>query len=205
MLKKLSIFVLTAVLAFPVFAQKSFEGKIAYKITTENSQTPQKMNYYLKDGKVRMEISQMPGYMLVIDSVLTVVMPMQKMYMQMDMKNNPNVKTSPVEGLKGKPKATGNKKTILGYECEEYILEDSSGTVKVWGTEEFTNFPGFDGSGKDEFAELMGKENFFPMLIETENNGAKIKVEVTEIKKEKLNDKLFQTPEGYKKVDMPGM
>lgn len=205
MFKKLTIVVLTLVFAFPVLAQKSFEGKITYKITTETSPQPQKMNYYLKDKKVRMEVSQMPGYMLVIDSVLTVVMPMQKMYMQMDMKNNPNVKTSPVENLKGKPKATGNKKIILGYECDEYVLQDSNGTVRVWGTDKFKNFPGFDGSGKDEFAELLGKENFFPMLVETEKEGQHIKMEVTEIKEEKLNDKLFETPEDYKKVNMPGM
>lgn len=184
----------------------NFEGTIVYNITTDQTPQPQKMRYYLKGDLIRMEVSQMPGYMLVKDSVLTVVMPMQKMYMQMNMKENKNMSSSPDDFLKNsKPVATGNTKKILGYDCAEYTVTDSNGTATVWGTEEFTNFPGFDGSGKDAFAEALGKEHFFPMLIEADQKGVKLKMEVTEIKETSLNPKLFEIPEGYQKVDIPGM
>ena len=188
-----------------VFAQ-DFEGRITFNVSTSQTQQPQTMKYYLKDKLVRMEVSQMPGYILVKDSMMTVVMPMQKMFMQMSMKSNKQIQASPDEFLKDtKPHVTGNTKEILGYKCEEYVVKDSNGTATVWGTEEFTNFPGFDGSGKDAFAEALGKKNFFPMIIEADQKGVHVKMEVTEIKPEKLNENLFKIPEGYKKIDMPGM
>ncbi len=189
------------------FAQSDkFEGKIVFNITTSKTPEPQKMSYYLKDNSVRMEVSQMPGYMLVKDSLLTVVMPVQKIYMQMSLKENKNVSSSPDDFLKDtKPKPTGRTKEILGYKCEEYVVQDSNGTVTVWGTEEFTKFPGFDGSGEDALAKALDKENFFPMLIDGNQQGVKIRMEVIEIKEEKLNDNLFKIPERYNKVEIPGM
>jgi hypothetical protein len=206
MLRKTLIIVFALFLSVNIFAQDgNFEGTIVFNITTSQSPQPQKMKYYLKDKLVRMEVSQMPGYMLVKDSMLTVVMPVQKMYMQMDMKQNKKMSAAPDDFLKNsKPKATGKTKKILGYECAEYVVQDSNGTATVWGTEEFTNFPGFDGSGEDAFAKSLGKEHFFPMVIEADQGGVKIKMEVTEIKKEKLNSNLFTVPEGYNKIDVPG-
>ncbi len=207
MLRKFIFFIfLFSLVTLNLFAQENFEGKIVFNITTNQTPQPQTMKYYLKGDKVRMEVSQMPGYMLVKDSMVTVVMPMQKIYMQISMEKNKQMSASPDDFLKNsKPLETGKTKEILGYTCKEYVVKDSNGTATVWGTEEFTNFPGFDGSGKDAFAESLGKEHFFPMLIEADQNGVKMKMEAVEIKKEQLNDNLFKIPEGYNKIDMPGM
>jgi hypothetical protein len=94
---------------------------------------------------------------------------------------------------------------MLGYLCQEYIVEDSNGTATVWGTEEFTSFPGFDGSGEDAFAKALGKDHFFPMLIEANQKGVNVKMEVVEIKPQQLKAALFEIPEGYQKIDLPGM
>ncbi len=207
MLRKATLSLLI-LLTFTVlsYSQKSFEGKIVFNITTNKTPQPQKMTYYLKGKTTRMEVSQMPGYMLVKDSMLTIVMPMQKMYMQTNINQNKKVNASPDDFLRNtKPIETGKTKTILGYKCKEYVVKDSNGTATVWGTEEFTNFPGFDGSGEDAFAKALGKSNFFPMIIEANQNGVQMKMEVTEIKKESLNSNLFKIPEGYKKVNVPGM
>jgi GLPGLI family protein len=107
---------------------------------------------------------------------------------------------------------TSEKKTINGYPCIKYALqEDGKETGSVWTT---TKVPDFKTMQKDfkefseritaqmpmkggQMAEAMKKIEGFP--IQTTIAG--IKISVTKIEKKSIAASEFEVPPGYKKVD----
>lgn len=111
------------------------------------------------------------------------------------------------------PKATGNKETISGYECQEYVMNFNGGTIRMWLTDQLPAAQKLAAdlaalSGDGAFATLMKNQSIpgYPLktVMEVPNMPATTKT-VVSILKEDLPDSDFKVPSGYKSVSMPAI
>jgi len=151
-----------------------------------------------------------------------VLMPEEEMYMDLD-----NSLFSKIAGMSGMDKEenekpekfdmdkykTGKIKSILDYECHQWIFteEEEEDKVEAWVTDELGNFmlmqspmgagysPGWSSSVKNN--------GFFPLLVITtdEDGEEKSRFEATEVDKKSLDDGLFGPPSNYNEMKIPGM
>lgn len=227
LIRKFLFFSLISVFCINLNAQNNFEGNIKFKITSDDNSVD--MNYFLKEGKFRIEMGEKGENAVFINAngKSLILMPEQKMYM--DLNNSMFAKMKEMMGNKDEDEneeknekdfdinkyRTGKTKTILGYECEQWIFndmeDDEQDQVEAWVTDELGNFmlmenpmgsgfsPGWGGSFKDK--------GFFPLLVITkDSDGEEVsRFEATEVNKKSLNDDLFQAPSDYSEMKVPGM
>lgn len=225
-----AIFVVALILSLNIVkAQNQFEGKLKFKIQEENGKTNY-MTYYMQNGNMRVDFpnSTMGGeaYMIMKNKSMYMVMTAQKMYIEYSGGLNKLMNSfSALRNTTGKQKEadtkttwkekfnkakTGKTKTILGHLCNEFVLPDNDGnTMHIWATKDLGNIvfmqnpmsrnPFLNGIKK------MGK--YFPLLTELigANGKVKSKFEVVEMSKQKLDGNLFNVPQNYKKMSMPGI
>ena len=159
---------------------------------------------------------------------LWVVNDKEKNYFEIPMKDsdeeetpertkNPHGKTDKVNVEK-----TGKTATILGYPCEEYIIQQGDEAKDLWATTKLGDvYEGFMKSfgqlarrrpgamGNTLESEVM-KLKIFPLKSTTTTKGVVTSTEeITKIEKRTLAASLFEAPPGYKKqsfdVDMNSM
>lgn len=111
------------------------------------------------------------------------------------------------------PKPTGNKETITGFACEEYILNSQGAKVNVWLTKDLPAAQKIMSevaalSPNDPFQlALKGQEiDGFPLrtVIETPGGG-KTTMTVLAVNESPLADSEFSVPSGYKAMQMPSL
>lgn len=98
---------------------------------------------------------------------------------------------------------TGKKEKIDGYDCEEYIMENSGTKVGMWITKDY---PGYEKLKKELLAltkmnPSSVKQPELPgMAIQTEytTNGLKFVTKIVSLKEEKVDPSVFEVPAGYK-------
>lgn len=114
------------------------------------------------------------------------------------------------------PKATGNKKTINGFSCEEYVIESKDGAkTTLWITKDIPNADQLLKELDALSAEMNPMKNAtkamdlpgFPVqtIIENTSLGGKTTVTVAGLSQDAVADSDFKAPEGYKKMEMPKM
>jgi len=162
---------------------------------------------------------------------IIVIMDEEKQYMELDFntikqmtdaisKMNPNAKNE--EEKREKPKSnikkTGKSQVILGYKCDEYILEEENTNSTVYICQNFTSFwkiftdiaKSFEMNNKkdinDWYFSLLGEGGFPFKEIEKNKNGDLVfEMEITKIDKSKPSALLFTPPKDYKKVSLEDM
>lgn len=162
---------------------------------------------------------------------IIVIMDEEKQYMELDFntikqmtdaisKMNPNAKNE--EEKREKPKSnikkTGKSQVILGYKCDEYILEEENTNSTVYICQNFSNFwkiftdiaKSFEMNNKkdvnDWYFSLLGEGGFPFKEIEKNKNGDLVfEMEITKIDKSKPSALLFTPPKDYKKVSLEDM
>lgn len=111
-------------------------------------------------------------------------------------------------------KATGAKKTVNGFACEEYVAESKQGKISAWVTQdipdgdklfsELTSSAGDANPYKDltNFSGLNG----FPVqtTIQSPDSGDTV-LTVVDLKRDTLPDSEFTIPSDYKKMAMPAI
>jgi hypothetical protein len=115
-------------------------------------------------------------------------------------------------------KKTGKSITILGYSCDEYIMEDEGTTSSAWICPNFTTFwKTFAEMGKsfemdkskgpnDWFTEVVGESGFpFKTTEKTKDGKLLSEWEITNLDKSKHDASLFAPPKGYTKMNMNDM
>jgi len=139
------------------------------------------------------------------------------MYMEIDKKmleNLPGIKSNKDKNSSKKINInnlrTGKTKKILGYNCEQWIINDENGKVEVWVTNELGNFMTMDGpmggGYSPAWSSYLENNGFFPMLVITTNpKGESSKFEVIDVNKTSLSNSEFAPPSNYKKMNIPGM
>ncbi len=222
MLKKIySLVILLVVsLAFTCLAQTQFEGKVVMNVKSGDKDTD--INLFVKGSKTLIQMTKEEKANLIMDSKdkkMTILMPEQKMYMEMDMnmmkgmaeKMKKNDEADDKGKMNGKFDKTGETKEINGYECEKWVYTDDDGNkTEAWMTKELGNFMGFSNPmANDESSswqkEIEGK-GYFPMqAIHYEDGKVESSMEVKSVDKKSLDAGMFEVPADYKKFSMPMM
>ena len=108
---------------------------------------------------------------------------------------------------------TGKTKSILGYECEQWIIKEDTDDeeVEAWVTDKLGNFmlmknPMGGGETPNWGSSLKGK-GFFPMLVITKDEDGEetSRLEVIGVDQKELNNNLFSAPSDFEELKIPGM
>ena len=205
-----------ALLAFPVAA---FEGKVHFDMVTGKNTQP--IVYSLKDDRARME---MPNMGMSMASILDgpkqkvfVLMPEQRMYMEMDLQDAVDAGN---RVAKGKSKGnevtfedTGESEVILGRKCQKFRISDRDSTTEVWAADGMGRFAGQIGGrpGKGNTLPAWQKElasrEFFPlrMIARDRKNKEVLRMQATKIEETSIADAAFEVPSDYQKFGLGGL
>jgi hypothetical protein len=213
---KKSFVLFTAFLGAIVLSQlqsvaQGFEGTIEFrKIGTVDTI---KYVYHVKGNNVRIDEigsdKKTAGTMLIDIKNQTAksLSPERKLYLDVE-KGKANTLTSDQVSIsKGK-----NSKTIAGYKCSEVVVTNNEQKTVVTYYMAKDNFHFLNGviktlNRKDKasvyYQTLSDTENSFPLMsVETDLAGNKKSVlEVLSVNKQKIDDKTFVIPPGYKKFE----
>lgn len=204
--------VLLALMTATAAAQNPFEGSIAMSVTSQDGAT-MPVNYMVKDGKIRFDMSQ-SGQMggIVIDPAgqkMLIVIDEQRMYMEMAL---------PPAGASGRQgrgtgrsgaaaERTGRMEMIAGIQCEHVLTTDDDGTrVDSCVTNDLGPFRMFTAGNPMQppreagWAAGLGPGSF-PLKVQ---KGEKVILEVSKVERKGLEAALFAAPAGYRKFSMPG-
>jgi len=161
------------------------------------------VQYLLRQGVMRMEMNrgEHAAVMIVDPTAKTsyMLMPQQRMYMVM-----PFTQGAGADPQRPAPEVvrTGKKETIAGYECEHWLVKDTTGDVDACvatglGAFAMGGGPGREASWSGVFREHRG----FPLKVSKAGTGTMM--EVTKIEPKRLDASLFAPPADYKKMEMP--
>lgn len=187
-------------------AQGPFEGVVTFQMTM-GQQGNQSMQYSIKNGKARWDISTPGGemFMLLKDGgkTMDMVMPTRQMYME---RANGDM-AAKADSAQTKLTWTGKKETIAGYECEHATLTDQDGSpTDICLAKGLGVFVGMGGSpggrgGMGAGGDWQGHlGEMFPLKVE--HNG-QVVLQATKVEKKSLDDSMFEVPSGFHKMSMP--
>lgn len=203
--------VLLALAAAPLAAQ-TFEGVVSLTLTSERGPMP--LEYQIKDGKIRLEMSGGGMQMgMIIDPAakkMLMIVPQQRMYMEQDLAESMGSMEQRAGAGRGSVTRTGRTETIAGFKCEHITITDATGsandacvTSELGAAFQFPMGGGMMGRGRGAApAWAAGLENAFPLKVQHDNATV---LEVTKIERRTLDPGLFAPPEGFQKMTMPGM
>jgi len=176
---------------------------------------PQAINMSLKDGNMRTDIQSGHGTVSAImdmkNQQMIFLMPQQRMYMVQTM-SQPVIPQGQAHAAGSTPTLvqTGEKETILGYECTKYTATNEKGTTQIWVTDQLGTFtglfhggaPGRPAQPPPEWENALKGKAFFPMRVIGTTGRGTFEMEVTAINKARLPDSLFSPPDGWQKFDL---
>ncbi len=212
-MKLLPRLILSSVLALGALLPLSaFEGKVTYDIVTGKDK--QQFIYSLKGDRARIDMGV--GMPMIVDGPnqrMLTIMPEQKMYMEISMKDTVEMgkKMSKQENMTFED--TGETEVILGRKCRKYRVTDRDGVSEIWGTEGMGKFAASFGGKPGKNAELpawqreLAAREFFPLRTITRNKKGKeiFRMEATKIEEVSVPDSQLEVPAGYQKFDLGGM
>ncbi len=195
---------------------ETFEGKVSMKVTAPNAKEgPSTMNFSMKEGFVRMDMSSGRGAVSMITDIknqqIIMLMAEQRMYMVRPIPQPSGAPRPEGGGHRSELEDTGVKETILGYVCSKYVVKDADSTTEIWVTDQLGTFMGLSRGGgpgrppqaPQAWESAMKGHNFFPMrVVSNKGGGEKFRLEVTSVEKTSLPDSLFTAPDGWRKFDM---
>ncbi|MBI5476906.1 MAG: DUF4412 domain-containing protein [Ignavibacteriales bacterium] len=222
---KLIIFSVLMLTGMTQISVAQFEGAIDMKVTMIEEGKPQVMEYsmFVKKDLIASQIKStgadaMQGKFIFRGDkkVLWILNDAEKNYLEMPTKEFNKPETGKNENKKSpKPKVTktGKSEKILGYVCEEVIIDEGKEVTHIWGTGKLGNFYGdlmksFGCMSENAKAELgweaeLEALKLFPLKIVSKENGNITQTqEVTKIEAKSIPQKTFDVPSGYTKVPM---
>ena len=198
-------------------AQSTFEGTITYEagMGGMNMQVTQAV----KGALIRQEMQGPMGDIVnIVDtesSMMTTLMPAQKMYMRIDMNAMMKQYSQQAEAQpQPKPadfKATGEKETIAGHACEHYAYNQESNAIDVCIAEGlgFVPFMAMGAQGMpngpdvEEWKQRF-PNGFLPLEMTVTAMGQTMTMRASAVERKSVDAKLFEVPEGYTQMPGPG-
>ena len=184
-------------LSWAAEGMKQQESQAQYSADSyiETEQLTLKAKVYAAPGKERKEQEMGGGNQITIrrsdKGVMWMLMPEEKMYMEMGM-NEGQQQSSDVDLSKYKTERTEvGKEVIDGHETTKYKM--------IMTNQEGKKFGGFIWITKEGITIKMDA------VSKDENSTERIKMELTNLKIGKQDLALFEIPEGYTKMTMPGI
>jgi hypothetical protein len=203
-------------------AAQAFEGRVTALMGGNPNRPPAEVVILSKGGKTRMESNMggMPMAMLMDyqGGAITTLMPAQRMYMKMDLRQA----AAGMRGLTGttdttppKITRTGRRETIAGVSCEHILFEAANGTqTDVCAAKGMGFFGGGGSMGGGPAAGVPGdmhrlmrdfSDGFFPLKVEGVKGTTRTQVLlVTQVERQSLDASLFEVPQGFTEMPMPG-
>jgi hypothetical protein len=215
---------LLCVVRMPVFAQ--FEGIVESRnLTVDETDKPQQFSMMMWIGKGKMRvynsaIGETPPSTIIYRNdkgVFWVLNDEEKSYIEV--LQNPEPAGNPgIPGQTGNVqpaiRKTGKKKSILGYQCEQYMVTRPGEQTEIWGTKKLsglisalaTILGAAQQGGEDSWNDELTKMGVFPLLATTKVDGNLIESqEVTKVEIRTLAAELFELPAGYRRESVePG-
>ncbi|HEX7574664.1 MAG TPA: DUF4412 domain-containing protein [Bacteroidota bacterium] len=105
-------------------------------------------------------------------------------------------------------KKTGKTKKILGYRCEQFLINQGEAETEIWGTKDLRGLSaslaralGEERAGQGTaWNDEITKLGIFPLLANTRIEGKVVdSQEVLKIEKRSLGEDIFSLPGGYRK------
>jgi hypothetical protein len=211
------------IVRMPVFAQ--FEGIVESRnLTVDETDKPQQfsMMMWIGKGKMRVHnsaIGATPPSTIIYRNdkgVFWVLNDEEKSYIEV--LQNPEPREN--AGLPGQTgnvqpaiKKTGKKKSILGYQCEQYMVKRPGEQTEIWGTKRLSGLISALASildstqqeGEESWNDELTKMGVFPLLATTKVDGNVIESqEVTKVEMRTLAQELFELPAGYRRESVEG-
>ena len=203
-----------------IFAQATFEGSVKIKMTADDESFF--MDYFIKADNMRMEMNSGEEVAFIVSGGNSLVLMLQqKTYMDL---NNPMFKQIPgmsnmedddnsLEPFDINKYRTGKTKSILGYGCEQWIINEDTDDeeVEAWVTDELGNFMfmknPMGGDVTPNWGSSLKGKGFFPMLVITKDEDGEetSKFEVVNVDQKSLNNDLFSAPSDFEELKIPGM
>lgn len=197
-------------------AAQTFEGRITAEMSGNE------VVIFTKDGKSRMEMSASGIPMAMImdyqgGAILT-LMPAQRMYMRMDMKQMERTMRSMTQSTDsaGTPKytRTGKRETIAGISCEHILFEPKDGKqMDVCAAKGMGFFGGGGGMGRRGgpglpagYEQLMRefKDGFFPLKMEMIEGTKRTQIMVVKtVERQRVDAAQFAVPAGFSEMQVP--
>ena len=146
--------------------------------------------------------------------LLWIVNDDQKSYLEVSMKDVDTSSGKAAPADESKLERTGKRKTILGYACDEFVVQGETEQIQLWATSKLGNvYEGLLKSlgelGSAQMKDQAGWEaqlsamKLFPLELVTSRNGVLYQTqEVTKIETKKLPSTMFEPPRGYKKESL---
>lgn len=198
----------------PVHAQ-AFEGRITYEMSVGG--TTMQVAQAVKGTKLRQELEGPMGSMVTLFDTetmdMTMMMPAQKMYMQM----NAGQMMQQMQAMQGQQapeqpdpedlKATGRTETIAGEECEHYTYSSDDGEMDMCIASGLGFVPlasgGMPGMASPDAWRARFSNGFLPLSMTYTSQGQTTTMKATEVERGSVPAAEFEVPEGYTRI--PGM
>ncbi len=206
-------------------AASAFEGKLSLNLTAGKGK-PQVMDYSIKENSIRIDMTadgqSFASIMDLKKMEMMMLMPSEKMYMVMQLKDTVEKTAKKMEGKEPDIEKTGRTETILGYKCDEYVTKEKNATTEIWIAEGLGMFMGLgeNGGGGGMGGMFGGKkkaaagweEKFkgkpgFPLRVVSRDgkNKETFRMEATKVEPGSLPASLFQPPAGWQRMQMPNL
>ena len=187
----------------------NFEGEVSMKTMRPNAPAST-MTIKAKGERVRLEMpaptgGTMSALYVPKENKLVLLLDAQKTAMDMSL-GAPGAPQPNTNGQASAIEKTGKKETIAGVTCEDWVIKDPSGSRTETCVAEGLPYIDLDAlrhvTGSSSWKADMRAKRTFPLRsVEYDKDGKELsRAEVTEVKKEKLADSLFEVPEGYARM-----
>jgi hypothetical protein len=214
-----------------------FEGRVVYSMSGEDHPGMATLTYYIRPDAMRLEMDAPQqgkrnrnsmgmgaggsGIMIFRSDKIYMLMPEQKMYMEMplqmdDMEEWYDDEEDYREGAEAENDrlemaATNETKVILGYTATKYVFKDDEDDYRteIWFTDELGAFIPMQTMGQGRQEQYQWQSNvkhtkLFPLeiLVYDEDNTLNTKMTATEVKPMKVDEEKVKIPEGYRKMGL---
>ena len=191
-----------------------FEGMLSFRMNVAETQTD--MTYYTQGSKMRMEVDLAPGVKSIAladyeKNKIYMLMPERSAYAEIDIKPE-DLEAAAGKNLKSASIIeTDEKEEILGYECHKLISKKEGEITEIWVAKNFGKFYNTDFNRHNPTLMALQRrfeaEGAFPLRIisYSPDNQELFRMQVTNIDKKDLDDKLFTVPEDYNKAVIPAV
>ncbi|MGM0586911.1 MAG: DUF4412 domain-containing protein [Bacteroidota bacterium] len=215
-------------------AQQAFEGKAVYVMSGEEHPNNATLTYYIRPEAMRLEMDMDKmtnnkrnrgngmgmgaggsGVMIFKQDKAYMLMPEQKMYMEMSLNmegyepEDQEIEQKDLNKLK--MAATGETNEILGYRAKKYVFEDEEEgyRTEAWLTDELGAFVPMQSAGRNQqqrytWQSQINDYNLFPLEVAVYDQKGRLttRMTATEIKLMEINEDLVTIPEGYSKMGL---
>ena len=220
-MNKITSLLLCLLFAPSVILAGSFEGKIRFSMKSPKRDQPTFMDYSMKKGFVRIDITgtdsrskgKTSSSIWDLDKhEIDILMPEQKMYLVMKTEDIAAVAQGAATGMQ--IEKTGEIETILGYATTKYLVKDTvhNTTSEVWTADGIgtfimgSNIMKRHGAISPMEKELAARGAFPLRMISHDSSGAETnRMEAVSIDKKSLSDDMFTVPSDYHPFDLGGM